>query len=482
MARRGNIMKLLALAIVAAGVAANDALVSVALAALLGGYWLLNFGGGLPVLFAAFSFQWLQVCSGYFYTLLTGRMLEATYASDYRTMMYMGLVSIVALAAGIRGGYMLLAQRTRTLPIDRELVSLNTVVVLYIGTLSVTATVQALAWQFPLLTQPIIALTFARLAVLYLLLRRLAGPQFQPIKLLAVMSLEVALGLTSFFAGFREPLVLGILAILEVFDRRRVAHWASVGVLVLASSAFGLMWLGIRTEYRRDFVDVDLFAESRDVRLARIQELTQGWWKQDTHEFWWNLDQLMDRMWPVYYPALAVARVPSVLPHTEGQVLAGALRHILMPRLLFPDKPALESDSEMVRKYAGVWVAGAEQNTSIAFGYVAESYIDFGVPLMFAPVLVWGLFVGAAYRTVQVMIRHREIGVPVLTVVFWLAVYLFERSWSKTMGQTGTLLIYVAGMAYLVDRLLVGVSHKRGVVRPYRTADAPRPMSSTTVS
>jgi hypothetical protein len=133
----------------------------------------------------------------------------------------------------------------------------------------------------------------------------------------------------------------------------------------------------------------------------------------------------------------------------------------------------------MVRKYAGVWVAGTDQGTSIAFGYVAESYVDFGVPTMFLPILVWGVFVGAAYRAVTVLIRHREITVPVLTVVFWLSVYLFERSWVKTMGLTGTMLIYVVGIAWIADRLLIGMAAKRArssYVEQPQPLQTPRPV------
>jgi hypothetical protein len=454
-------MKIAALLIVALGGLTGDWMVSLALGALGLGYLLLRVHGGVPVLFAAYAFQWMQVCSGFFYTLLTGRVLEASYASDYRTMMYLGLASILALAAGIRLGYDFLAQRAPEHPIDRPIVSDWWLWLLYGGSLATTATVQALAWEFPLLTQPILALTFARLAILYLLLRRLVAPEFQFVPLAAVVALEIVLGMTSYFAGFREPLVLATLAVLEVFDRRRVGHWATAGVLVATASFMGLLWLGVRVEYRRDFADIEMFAESQDMRLARLQELAQGWWKQDSHEFWWNLDLLMDRLWTVYYPALAVARVPSALPHTDGALMSAALAHVFMPRVLFPEKPPLPSDSEMVRQYSGVWVAGADQNTSIAFGYVAESYLDFGIPLMFVPMIIWGAFVGVSYRTLQVMIRHREVAVPVLTVVFWLCVYLFERSWAKTMGLTGTMLIYVGGVAFIVDQWLIHTAKRR---------------------
>jgi hypothetical protein len=448
-------VKVAAIAIVLLGALTGDAMVALSLGVLLAGYWLLNINSSVPVLFAAFTFQWIQVCSGFFYTLVTGRALEATHASDYRTMMHLGLLSILALAAGIRLGYEVLARRTTAHSIDTPIVSNTTLWVLYGGSLGATATMQSLAWQYPLLTQPILALTFARLAILYLLLRRLVAPQLNVVALGGVVALEVVLGLTSYFAGFREPLVLATLAILEVFDRRKTAHWATAAVLVATASFLGLLWLGVRVEYRRDFADIEMFEESRDMRLARLQELTEGWWKRDSHEFWWNLDLLMDRLWTIYYPALAVARVPSALPHTDGQLMANALAHVFMPRVLFPDKPVLESDSEMVRQYSGVWVAGADENTSIAFGYVAESYLDFGVPLMFVPMLLWGVVVGSAYRVLQVAIRHREVAVPVLTVIFWLCVYLFERSWAKTMGLTGTMLVYVGGVAFFVDQLLL---------------------------
>lgn len=469
-------MRLATILIIAGGVVTGDVMVTMSLGALYLGYLLLNVGGSVPVLFAAYSFQWLQVCSGFFYTAVTGRPLVATLGSDHRTMMYLSLTSLVALAAGIRLGYEFLARRTSERPLNVSIVSDTTLTVLYVGSLATTATVQALAWQFPLLTQPILALTFARLAILYLLLRRLVAPEFRAVPLFAVVSLEIVLGLTSFFAGFREPIVLATLAVLEVFDRRKAAHWATAATLIAGALVMGLMWLGIRGEYRKDFADIEMFAESRDMRLARIQELTQGWWQQDTQEFWWNLDLLMDRMWAIYYPGLAVARVPSSLPHTDGAILSAAVAHLLMPRVLFPDKPVLPSDSEMVREYAGVWVAGADEGTSIAFGYVAESYVDFGVPWMFLPMLVWGVFVGAAYRTVQVVIRHREISIPVLTVIFWLSVYLFERSWAKTMGLTGTMLIYVGAVAFVIDRVLIHYArrrHQSADYQPIATSEMP---------
>jgi hypothetical protein len=213
-----------------------------------------------------------------------------------------------------------------------------------------------------------------------------------------------------------------------------------------------LFWIGVRTEYRKEF-DNETFAQSRSMQFDKMTQLSADWWK-NSRSIYDDMDRLVDRMWVVYYPALAVSRVPSVLPHTDGAFVLAALQHVLSPRVFFPTKAELKSDSEMVRKYSGVWVAGAEQNTSIAFGYAGESYIDFGVPLMFMPVFLYGLVAGLAYQMLSTRLHHEELRSGLLAVIFWLALYLFERSWVKTIGLLGTLLVYLGGPALLLDYYL----------------------------
>jgi hypothetical protein len=267
-----------------------------------------------------------------------------------------------------------------------------------------------------------------------------------------LLVLEVVMGITGFYAGFREPLIMAFLAFLEYFDRRNVRHWWSIGTLGSVMVLLGVIWIGVRTEYRVRFVQ-DAKFEQRTARIDAMIDAVQGWVKRDSEDMWMNADSFVDRMWTVYYPALAVDRVPSVIPHTNGQLMLDSLRFVFMPRLLFPNKPNVKSDSELVRKYAGVMVAGEESNTDIAFGYAAESYIDFGVPFMFLPMFVWATFIGAACSLVAREYRHRDLAVGVVTVIGWLSIYLFERSWAKTIGLGGTLLIYAGGLCYILDRL-----------------------------
>jgi hypothetical protein len=135
--------------------------------------------------------------------------------------------------------------------------------------------------------------------------------------------------------------------------------------------------------------------------------------------------------------------------------VGAALIHIVTPRVFFPNKAELPSDSEEVRKYSGVHVAGRETNTSIAFGYAPEAYIDFGIPLMFVPVFLFGVAVGFLYALFRQLIWHRELFVAFATVTFWLTVYLFERSWATMLGVSLGFMVYLGIPVVLLDRFLL---------------------------
>jgi hypothetical protein len=433
-------------------------LAGLAMAVLLLIWSLLRAREGPPVLALAMTTQWTQVTIGVFYAGLTGRAMVTMEQSDYQPMILLGLGSVVALTLGLAGGRAM-AWRAEEGERPVEITSWNVLFAVYLGAVLTRGFLQQLAWTYPTLTQAILAFGFIHLALLFLVLRRLVSPQLQWQWIVALLAFEVALGFTGYFSDFKEPLLLSVMALLEAFDSRRVQHWvlgaACTAVLGLAC----VMWLAVRVEYRQDF-DEELFAASRVERLERVKALMTDWLRTSSGGTAEVVDRLIDRGWAIYYPALAVARVPSFLPHTDGQILGDALFHLVTPRILFPDKPELLSDSEMVRKFSGVMVAGAEQNTSIAFGYVAESYVDFGVPLMFAPMVVFGLLCGAAYEWLLRILHRRELATALVTVVFWLSLYLFERSWARTLGLTLTMLVYLGGTAYLIDRwLLLRASH-----------------------
>ena len=405
---------------------------------------------GPPVLGMALAFQWTQVTLGMFYMGVIGRELPTMRVPQYRTMILLGLGCVLSLGIGLFVGARLLGRRSR--PAAGQLpISMKSLLIAYAASLVLQGAVTEFAWQIPDLTQAILAIGFVHLALLFVIIRRLVRPVFEWHWIAALMINELLLGFTGFFAGFRDPLVLAGIVLIEVFDARKLRHWISLTVVVVAGSLMAVMWMGIRGEYRSEFY-TDLVGKSRQARLDRIAELSSTWLSSENWMMAHDMDRLVDRMWTIYYPAVALGRVPSVLPYTHGRFISEAVTHVLSPRIFYPTKAALQSDSDNVRKYTGLFVAGAEQNTSIAFGYAIESYIDFGVPWMFAPVFVFGLVMGLVYEGLSRLLRIQELRVGIVALIFWLILYLFERSWVKTLGLAGTLIVYLGVPTFIIDK------------------------------
>lgn len=454
---RVNDLELIGAAVVSVvfGLVTNDWLVGVSILTLLIVVKLAWTGDGLFVLPLALSFQWMQGSLGVMYFGFTGRSLPAIDSSDYRPMVLISLGCVLALAAGVRLGLLLRKPPDPSVERPGFAFSFGLLWIVYGITVVAEGALSTMAPEYPSLRQILVTFESARLGVLFLILRRLCAPPPRFGVVAAVVALEIVLGITGFFAGFREPIVLAVLAVLEVFDRRKAMHWVALGTASVAIMALGVLWMGIRGEYRRDYVEIDTYSVSRSTRVNRVEGLTTDFLSGDTNDILKTTDTLVDRMWTIYYPALALKRVPSVLPHTDGAILGAALTHIVTPRVFFPDKGDLPSDSDEVRKYAGVQVAGREVNTSIAFGYAAEAYIDFGLPLMFAPMFAFGIFAGCCYAVFRSVIWHRELFVAFATVAFWSSLYLFERSWATMMGVTVGFMVYLGGPMVLLDRFLL---------------------------
>ena len=181
----------------------------------------------------------------------------------------------------------------------------------------------------------------------------------------------------------------------------------------------------------------------RAERLEFAVDLARSWWTSDTDLKMYDLDDFVERMWDIYYTALALDRVPSQIPHGNGEMMWAAFQHVVTPRFLFPDKADLPSESEDVYRYTGLRVAGREQATTIAFGSVIQSYIDFGVPLMFVPPLLFGLVLGAVYRWLLNTVHHEEILLAIVAVAFWTTLMSYNVSWAKILGKFVTTMIYM---------------------------------------
>jgi hypothetical protein len=406
-----------------------------------------------PVLALALTTQWLQINCAIVYEAAFGRRIDAMDITDYRPMVLIGLGCVLSILVGLRIGLKWgrkhYGSAVRT---DEQTFPLATLMPLYIVSFPVIGIVQAAAWDIEALTQPILALSLFRNVLVFLILRKLVYPEFRAGWFVLILTGEILLGFSGFFAGFREPLFFAALALLERFEIKRFAHWLAMAFIVAVTIVMSLLWTGIKQDYREQYSDL---GESAFAKLSAVADLVSPWFKSDSDTILGDVDKLVDRMWPIYIPALAVNRaMASDRPPLNGELLGTALAHVLMPRIFFPNKPMLKSDSEMVREFTGLMVAGEESDTSIAFGYAPELFLDLGVPIMFLPIVLYGCIIGYGYAWILRTIRNRDLAIAIVTVIFWLMLYLFERSLAKTFGLAGTLMFYIGGGGVLIDRYL----------------------------
>jgi hypothetical protein len=159
----------------------------------------------------------------------------------------------------------------------------------------------------------------------------------------------------------------------------------------------------------------------------------------------------------VNFLALCIINVPSQVPHEDGALWLEAVQHVMMPRFLFPSKAALY-DSERTTMYTGQQVAGVAESTSIGMGYVAESYVDFGPFLMFAPIFALGAFYGLIYRWFAIRSRLPLAGTAIATAILVFGGYTIETSCAKLLGGnlSASLIfgvVYLAGGTQLMSTL-----------------------------
>lgn len=382
-----------------------------------------------PLTFAL-TYQWLQVTVGVFYEPVVGRVVTSTPAIVMRDMVLVGLASLLALACGLSIGQRAIASRPRLKLTHGEPLPVSLFIAIYIALTALGSTLRALAWGTPGFTQLLLTVTSVRLVILYVLVRRIG---LRVTWLGAVLALELLAGLTGPFSAFKEPVVVATCAILASDTLRRMGTMAVALALGLSLLVLGIAWNAVKGEVRSTFG----MTEARGDALERVQLVASH--AASLSSAPGGLPEAMDafvaRLWAIEYPAWAIVRVPNMVPHENGALLIATLTHLTVPRLLDPDKPALINNSDLVRRFAGVGVAGTAEGTSVAFGYAAESYVDFGFPLMLVMILLGGMTAGAGIAFLGSRIADAVLREGAVATMAFVALYQFEQSWVSLLSN-----------------------------------------------
>ncbi len=429
---------------------ANPRLTPVSIIILTGCIQLLWRRGEPPVLVFACAMQWLQAASVIFYTNFYNVSVEqAAGGPELETATWLSVIAVLVLALGMRLA-LLRCRRSQHVQLAAEgfRVNIANAFIFYIVSFAISTVAVRIAFQVPGLTQLIFALIALKWTAVFVLAYCVIEQRAGYVFLTIVVMLELAVGLLGFFAGFKSiffVLLVVALASPFAFRGRRLALTIST---VFALFLFGVVWSAIKADYREFLTEGSGQQEvvvPVEERVGKLGDLITGFtWDNFTD----GLDAMILRVSYVKLFALTLMNVPGTVPYEHGTLWLGALKHIITPRLFFPEKAGI-SDSDRTILYAGVQVAGEERGTSIGIGYVAESYVDFGPFWMFAPILLLGIFYGFIYRVFVIHSRTKLIWTAIASAILIFGAYTIEVSNIKIVGGNVTALL-VMTVLYLV--------------------------------
>ena len=388
--------------------------------------------GEPPLLLFGASFQWVQVTAKVFHADVFGvdigvlspsaSIVEATWLS---------LIGLVVLALGMRFAVRRLPPQGERLAERAAGFSIGRAFWLWAVSAVVAVLIQNVAWSVAGLTQILLALVALKWApffwLAYLVFQRREG--FVLFALAFGAELVQGVG---FFSGFKIVIFVTFLAALATRVRLTAGTVVLGTTLALCLLVLGSAWTVVKPAFRGQVEGehAQTASGSRSSQLAALGTLLLDLRAEDLVQ---GLDPLFQRVAYTDYFGLTMDFVPAYRPHGRGELWGTAVKHVLQPRLLFPDKPVLLSDSEVTMAYTGQVLASDAQGTSISIGYMGESYADFGPVGMFGVVFLLG--VGWGLVLVVFMRRSRA---PLVGLGFALAIllgaYQFEMASIKLFG------------------------------------------------
>lgn len=398
--------------------------------------------GEPPVLAFVVGFQWAQATMRVFHADLVGADVGdlVTYPTlgafaHVETATWLSLAGLVALALGIRAAVHTLAPpRLSALREEAEVFSIPRAFWLYLATTFVVTALAGSVGFMSGLKQILLGVEQLKWATFFFLGYLVFARREGYLYLVVAFAVEFVSGI-GFFSGFKEVIFVTVITYFAVHSRVSVRTAVGVVALVGALAVLGAAWTVVKPEYRLAITggedDLQGAVVDQEEQISVLVGLISGLDRGDLVE---GLEPLAERIAYVDFFGYVLGYVPAAVPHEGGAVWGDAIRHVLRPRILFPDKPPLVSDSEVTRRYAGVGVAGEGQGTSISIGYMAESYVDFGRVGMLLPVFLIGLLWGLLYRYFARGGESRLVAFA-FTVALALWGYQLEVATAKLLGS-----------------------------------------------
>ena len=409
--------------------------------------------GESPVLLFVFGFQWLQISAAIFYASWNGLSVNEFSRShgDTQTAATLSLIGLLLLSCSMRFG----AGASR--PKDKEIAKLSVLghptkdwFALYVAAYLVAILCQVMALVVPGLSQPLLAMATLKWAFFLMLTYSAFSADGVRTYWLMAFAVELVSSLGSYFSDFKTVFfftIFGLAAAQVRFSARVYITAAALGALLLTMA---VIWTEIKPEYRK-FANGGKAAQVVTIgfseRVSKLGELASN---MDAAAFSDGVDRLIERLAYIDFFAAVINYVPSVVPYQGGAIWWDAITRPFTPRILFPEKTAIDDFIE-TNRYTGLRLLGADKGVSIALGYMAETYIDFGAFGMMPVLAAFGYFLGRIHRHFMTSSRSRGLLGMGLASAIISGATKFETSISKILGG----IIIMVLVSELLVRLVI---------------------------
>lgn len=257
-----------------------------------------------------------------------------------------------------------------------------------------------------------------------------------------VIAIEVLLGFTNYFSGFKNILFYLIIVTATIYPKLNLKvslrYAYALGLILI----LGVTWILVRGEYR-SFLNQGTGMQVVSVPMSqRLEYLGKLISNIEFDNFGEGIEQTISRTSYSDFLAQVMDRVPAYNGYENGDLFLNTIKHIFMPRIIFPEKKSLD-DSEITNIYTGRMYSGASQGVSIGIGYMAYYYIDFGKYLMLIFIFLQGVLYGLVYKYFSKKVKTKFL-VYSITLPIMMGVYLYETSQPKLLGGLLSFFIILA--------------------------------------
>jgi hypothetical protein len=344
-------------------------------------------------------FMWVEAATRVLQASLDGESLgDGPFGQDVYRAFWYSMASLVVLAVAFRVCLSGMPPPSDEQLTDHQRWPTTALFYLYLGAAALSLALDPLASLSGGIAQPVIALGSLKFVVIFMLFATVLSTGNGIKMLLAVMLVEIVTGFSGLFSGFKTVFIVLLLVALSLRVPLRMTNLVGGIVTIIALFGLGLFWTAVKSEYRGVATGYSNTQIVSSTVVDRLGLLVDKAIHPETIDWGLAIDQLLRRIAYIDFFGASIG-VSETAPE-PGLVVRwrDALEHVAKPRILFPDKAALD-DTEIYARYVRADVAEESRSgTSISIGFLAENFIDFGFPGMLAPIALMGLMLGYTLR------------------------------------------------------------------------------------